>query len=51
MLSVILCSLGLHRYSLASIARREGQYIALCERCACPLVRSDSGKWEAAGPL
>jgi hypothetical protein len=47
----IRCLLGIHRVSLSSIARKNGQYVGLCESCARPLERSGDGRWTAADPL
>ena len=47
----IRCFLGIHRASLASIVRKNGDYIALCETCARPLERNQDGRWIAAEPL
>jgi hypothetical protein len=47
----IRCLLGLHRPSLASIARKNSHYVALCENCARPLKRSGDRRWAAAEPL
>lgn len=47
----IACLLGLHRPSIASIARRPGGYAALCEGCARPLERTQEGRWGASAPL
>jgi hypothetical protein len=51
MWSSLLCLVGLHRQSPVSIARRGDRTVALCEHCACPLVRSPNGRWHAADPL
>jgi hypothetical protein len=47
----IRCLLGIHRPSLSSIARKNGQYVALCEGCARPLERAQEGRWLATEPL
>ena len=48
----IRCLLGIHRPSLSSIARKNGQYVALCESCARPLERAaQEARWLAAEPL
>lgn len=47
----LLCFFGVHRRSLAAIARREGGYVSLCEDCARPLVKQTNGKWSASEPL
>jgi hypothetical protein len=47
----IRCFLGIHRASLASIVRKNGEYLALCETCARPLERNQDGRWIAAEPL
>ena len=41
----------MHRPSLSSIARKNGQYVALCESCARPLEREGDARWSAAEPL
>lgn len=51
MMRAIMCKLGFHPPSLVSIGRRNEEYIALCERCTMPLVRTPAGKWRAAEPL
>lgn len=45
------CLFGLHRPSTASMSRRQGGYVALCEACARPLERSADGRWIASDPL
>jgi hypothetical protein len=45
------CLFGLHRPSLISIIRRRHHYGALCEDCARPLQREESGRWVACEPL
>jgi len=48
----LLCILGRHRPSLASIAFRSGGgHKCLCEACAMPLERDGKGKWREATPL
>lgn len=48
----LLCILGRHKPSLASIAQRSGGgHKCLCEACAMPLERDGKGKWREATPL
>lgn len=47
----IKCFFGVHRPSLGSIIRRDGRYRAICECCARPLERHESGRWQASEPL
>lgn len=45
------CLFGVHRPSIASIVRRPGGYASLCETCARPLEREESGRWIASDAL
>lgn len=45
------CLFGRHRPSTASMTRRHGGFIALCEDCARPLERTPDGRWGASDPL
>jgi hypothetical protein len=36
---------------LASIAKRQHGYTALCESCSAPLAREPEGRWAPAIPL
>ncbi len=47
----LTCLFGAHRPSLASVAKRRGGLVGLCERCARPLAKSEDGKWRAEEPL
>jgi len=48
----LLCLLGRHKVSVASISRRHGGgHEGLCEACALPLEREDDGRWREARPL
>ena len=41
----------MHRPLLASIAKREHGYAALCEDCSAPLERLPETRWAPATPL
>ncbi|HJQ17216.1 MAG TPA: hypothetical protein VJ859_09460 [Allosphingosinicella sp.] len=45
------CLFGIHRPSIASIVRRPAGYAGLCETCARPLEREESGRWVACDAL
>ena len=45
------CLFGLHRPSVASIARRPGGFVGLCESCGRSLERSEGAAWTEAMPL
>ena len=45
------CLFGMHRPMLASIAKRQHGYTALCESCSAPLAREPEGRWAPAIPL
>jgi len=48
----LMCLLGRHKPSLASISHRSGGgHKCLCEACALPLERDHRGKWREAKPL
>jgi hypothetical protein len=47
----LLCLFGVHRPSVASVARRGDHLVGLCEQCARPLTKTAQSKWEAAEPL
>ena len=47
----LLCLFGAHRPSLASVARRGGNLVGLCENCARPLTKNAQSKRQAAEPL
>jgi len=48
----LLCLLGRHTISIASISRRpEGGHKGFCEACALPLERDDKGRWRETAPL
>jgi len=41
----------MHRPLLASIAKREHGYAALCEDCSAPLERMPETRWAPAAPI
>jgi hypothetical protein len=43
----LVCLLGWHSPSIASIARRQDRLVALCEICCVPLTKKTDGKWAA----
>jgi hypothetical protein len=45
------CLFGRHRPSQISIARKAHKYVALCDGCARPLERMETGSWAACEPL
>jgi hypothetical protein len=45
------CTLGLHRPSVVSIARKTGGLHALCEGCGVPLERTENARWRTMQPL
>ncbi|WP_165356557.1 hypothetical protein [Sphingosinicella sp. BN140058] len=45
------CTFGLHQPYLTSVTRKGAGLRALCEGCATPLERSESGRWSPAAPL
>jgi hypothetical protein len=47
----LACLLGMHRPSISSIAKKRGGLTGLCEGCARPLERQDSGRWIASEAL
>ncbi|HEX8585398.1 MAG TPA: hypothetical protein VF680_13445 [Allosphingosinicella sp.] len=47
----LFCTFGRHRPSLASVARKPGHLVGICEECGQPLIKNEAGKWAAAPPL
>jgi hypothetical protein len=47
----LMCVFGRHQPSTASVARREGSLVGLCDDCARPLERQGNGRWAALPPI
>jgi hypothetical protein len=45
------CFLGRHRPMLTSIIKRGEGFAALCDDCAAPIEREQSGRWTHSQPL
>jgi hypothetical protein len=47
----LLCLIGRHKVSLASVMRKRAGFVGICERCDRPLERAQAGSWTASDPL